>query len=80
MTTARIAPCKAARLGRWLPAVRDPARLAVHHPYLTASAKQRLETLSARPDTPGRPAGSRSRALLPVQSTIPTMPAAAKSP
>ena len=80
MTPARIARRKAARLGRWLSAGSDPARLAVPHPWPTASAKQRLDALSARPATPGHPPSSRSRALLPAQSTIPTMPAAVKSP
>ncbi len=80
MTAARIARCKAARLGCRSSAGDDPARLVAPHPWLIATAKQRLDALSARPATPDRPPGRKPRPLLPAQSTIPTMPAAAKSP
>jgi hypothetical protein len=76
MTAARIAPRKAAPPERRSSAGGDPARLVEHRTWLTASARQRLPTHSARPDTPGRPPTRAS----PVQSAIPTMPAAAKSP
>ena len=80
MTAARIARRKAARPGRRSSAGGDPARLVAPHPWLKPSAKQPLEALSARSATPGRPASSKSRPLLPVQSTIPKMSASAKSP
>ena len=77
MTAARIARRKATRLGRRSSAGDDPLRLVAPHPWLTASARQRLDALSARPAV--------LQAALPAarpatQSTIPTTPAAAKSP
>ena len=80
MTPARIARRKATRLGPRSSAGDDPARLPGPHPSLMATGKQRLAALSPRPAAPDRPPSSRPRPLLPAQSTIPTMPAAAKSP
>jgi hypothetical protein len=49
MTAARIAPHKAARLGRQSSAGDDPARLVPHHPWLKASAERPQNALSAGP-------------------------------
>jgi hypothetical protein len=76
MTPGRIARREAARLGRRSSAGGDPTRRVAPHLWLTARAKQGLKALSALPATPGRPASSTS----PIQSTFPTVPAAAKSP
>jgi hypothetical protein len=80
MTIVRIARRKAARPAPWSLAGHDLARLLAPYPRLTATAKQQDWTRR----TAGRAIGdiwtSRKRFKRPEQSTIPTMPAAAKSP
>ena len=73
MTAAWTAYRKAAHLRRGSPVGDDPARVVAPHPWLIATAKQRFDALSAHPAVPARPASA-------AQSTIPTMPDAAKSP
>jgi hypothetical protein len=73
MKAASTAYRKAAHLERWSSAGRDLARLVAPHPWPIATAKQRLEP-------PNRLAGIRTSPSLHAQSTIPTVPAAAKSP
>jgi hypothetical protein len=80
MTAARIARRKAARLKRPSSVGGDPARRVAPHPWLTATATHRLDTVSARPATPvGFP--DRGPAYLgPPDPATPTIPAAANSP
>jgi hypothetical protein len=80
MTAARVCGRKGARIGRRSSAGDDPARPVASHPSLAASRKQPLEAFSARPATCPPPPSKRPRPLRLAQSTIPTMPAAAKSP
>ena len=80
MTAARIAPRKATPRAPRSSAGGDPARLVALHPWLIPTAKQQLHALSARPPVPHRAPGITTSPSLPAQSTILTLPAAAKSP
>jgi hypothetical protein len=80
MTAAWTAYRKAAHLRRWSSAGDHLARHVAPHPWLIATAKQLLDPLSARPPVPHRAAGVTTSPSLPAQSTILTLPAAAKSP
>jgi hypothetical protein len=76
MTAARTARRKAIRLGRRSSVGDD----SVRPPWLTTTAGQRLDALSARPAVLQRPAARRCHPILFPQCTIPATPAAAKSP
>ena len=80
MTAAPTARRKAIRLGRRSPVGDDPVRPSAPHPWLIATAGQRLDALFARPTVLQRPAARRYHPILFPQYTIPATPAAAKSP
>ena len=80
MTTARTARRKAIRLGRRSSVGDDPVRPIAPHPWLKATAGQRLDALSARPTVLQHPAARRCHPILFSQCTIPATPAAAESP
>ena len=80
MTAARTARRKAIRLGRRSSVGDDPVRPIAPHPWLTTTAGQRLDALSARPAVLQHPAARRCHPTLVPQCTIPATPAAAKSP
>ena len=80
MTAARTARRKAIRLGRRSSVGDNPVRPIAPHPWLTTTARQRLDALSARPTVVQRPAARRCHPILVPQCTIPATPAAAKSP
>ena len=64
MTAARTARRKATRLGRRSSVGDDPARPVAPHPWLIATASQRLDALSARPAVLQRPAARGCRPIL----------------
>lgn len=80
MTFVRIARGKAARPAPRSLAGHDLARLLAPYPRLTATAKQQDWTRRTAARAIGDSWTSRKRFKRPEQSTIPTMPAAAKSP
>ena len=80
MTTARTARRKAIRLGRRSSVGDNPVRPIAPHPWLTATAGQRLDALSARPAVLQCLAARRCHPILFPQCTIPATPAAAESP
>jgi hypothetical protein len=80
MTAARTARRKAIPLGRRSSVGDDPVRPIAPHSWLTTTAGQRLDALSARPAVLQRPAARRCHPILYPQCTIPATPAAAKSP
>ncbi len=80
MTAARTARRNAIRLGRRSPLGDDPVRPIAPQSWLTATAGQRLDALSARPAVLQRPNVRRCHPILIPQCTIPATPAAAKSP
>jgi len=80
MTIVRIARRKAARPAPRSLAGHRLARLLARCPRLTATAKQQDCTRRTAARAIGDSRTSRKRLKLPEQSTIPTMPAAAKSP
>jgi hypothetical protein len=80
MTAARTARRKAPRLGRRSAVGDDPVRPIAPHPWLTATAGQRLDALSARPTVLQRPAARRRHPILFPSPPPPATPAAAKSP
>jgi hypothetical protein len=80
MTIVRIARRKAARPAPRSLAGHDLARLLAPYPRLTTTAKQQDSTRRTAARAIGDSWTSRKRFKRPEQSTIPTMPAAAKSP
>ena len=66
MTDARIARCKAARLGCRSSVGNDPARLVPPHPCLMTTAERPLDADSAPPALPDHPLSSRSGPVLPA--------------
>jgi hypothetical protein len=64
MTAARTARRKAIRLGRCSSLGDDPLRPIAPHPWLTATAGQPLDALSARPAVLQRPAARRCQPIL----------------
>jgi len=80
MTIARIARRKAARPAPPSLAGHDLARILAPCPRLAATAKQQDWTTRTAARAIGDSCTSRNRLKRPKQSTIPTMPTAAKSP
>jgi hypothetical protein len=80
MMIARIARRKAARPAPRSLAGHDLARLLAPQPWLTATAKQQDWTRRTAERAIGNSWTSRKGFDRPEQSTIPTMPAADKSP
>jgi hypothetical protein len=80
MTIVRIARRKAVRPAPRSLAGHDLARLLASYPRLTATAKQQDWTRRTAARAIGDSWTGRKRLKRPEQSTIPTMPAAAKSP
>jgi hypothetical protein len=80
MTIVRIARRKAARPAPRSLAGHDLARLLAPYPRLTATAKRQDWTRRTAARAIGDSWTSRKKLKRPEQSSIPTMPAAAKSP